>query len=221
MRVSAVIPVHNEMCSIGEVVRECLGHCDEVVVVDDGSTDETYRKSLEAGATVIRNETNSGVVRATAIGLKQALGEVVVTLDGDGQHDPSEIPSLVAPIVSNQADLALGARSIRPLSERFLAIIVGESVDVGTGFRAIRRSYVNKIDLHGFCLCGIIQLEARRLGARVVEVPIHLRPRRHGRSHWSTFSRGITHLQQATLLLSEVATYRCRRSLEILYRGTG
>ena len=171
------------MCSIGGIVRECLGHCDEVIVVDDGSTDETYRVSLEAGATVIRNETNIGVVRATAIGLKHALGEVVVTLDGDGQHDPSEIPTLVAPIVNNQADLALGARRTRPMSERFLAVIVGESVDVGTGFRAIRRSYANKIDLHGFCLCGIIQLEARRLGARVVEAPIHLRPRTHGKGH--------------------------------------
>jgi len=209
VRISAVIPAHNEMNSIADVVRSCKRYCDEVIVVDDGSTDETSEVSRAAGARVIRNEVNLGIVRATEIGLRNASGEVVVTLDADGQHDPSEIPRIVRPIILGDADLVLGTRAEIPsLSEQLIARLVSlrvECRDVGTGYRAFRRDLAQQIRLGGFCLCGSLVLEAWRQGARITEVPIRIRRRMFGKSHWAQpLSRGTTHIKQAILLLCQL-----------------
>ncbi len=182
--VSAIIPAFNEERTIGEVVRGALAHADEVVVVDDGSTDNTAAVAAEAGATVIRHERNLGVLAATARGLKEAKGEVLVTLDADGQHDPSEIPRLVEPIAEGRADLVLGRRPSLPhFSERVITALTRLKVDctdASTGYRAIRKGVAEGMKLHGSCLCGTFVLEARRLGARVAEVPVTIRERREG-----------------------------------------
>lgn len=209
MRISVIIPAYNEMNSIADVVRSCRHYCDEVIVVDDGSADETSKVSRAAGAGVLRNEVNLGIVRATEIGLRNASGEVVVTLDADGQHDPSEIPRIVRPIILGDADLVLGTRAEIPsLTEQLIARLVSlrvECQDVGTGYRAFRKNLAQQIRLWGFCLCGSLVLEAQREGARIVEVPIRVRPRMYGRSHWSSpLSRGTTHCKQVILLLGEV-----------------
>lgn len=213
MRISAVIPAHNEMNSVGDVVRLCRRYCDEVIVVDDGSTDSTSSVSRAAGAAVIRNETNLGIVRTTEIGLRMAGGDVIVTLDADGQHDPSQVPAMVRPIIQGTADLVIGNRSTpRPVSEKIISRMCNLSVkcdDVGSGYRAFRRDLAHKIRVHGFCLCGSLVLEAHREGARIVEVPIKARPRRFGRSHWSSpLSRGTTHCKQMILLLYELLPRR-------------
>lgn len=201
------------MNSVGDIVRLCRRYCDEVIVVDDGSTDSTSSVARAAGAVVIRNETNLGVVRTTEIGLRMARGDVIVTLDADGQHDPSEILAMAWPIAEGTADLVLGNRSSsRPLSERIISLMCNLSVkcdDVGSGYRAFRRDLAHRIRLHGFCLCGSLVLEAHRHGARIVEVPIKARPRRFGRSHWSSpLSRGTTHCKQMILLLYELLPRR-------------
>jgi len=206
MRISVVIPAHNEANSIGDIVRHCKQHCDEIIVVDDGSTDETSVVARAAGATVIQNKVNLGVVKSTEIGLKFASGDIVVTLDADGQHDPSQIPSVVQPIIHGLADLVLGRRDTgRPLSERAIARVVNLRLkcnDVGTGYRAFRRELAHVIRFRGFCLCGSLVLEAARLGARVAEVPIATRPRRFGRSHWHTsVSRARIHFKQTIFVL--------------------
>lgn len=203
------------MNSVGDIVRLCRLYCDEVIVVDDGSTDSTSSVSRAAGAAVIRNETNLGVVRTTEIGLRMARGDVIVTLDADGQHDPSEILAMARPIAEGTADLVLGNRSSsRPLSERIISRMCNLSVkcdDVGSGYRAFRRDLAHRIRLHGFCLCGSLVLEAHRHGARIVEVPTKARPRRFGRSHWSSpLSRGTTHCKQVILLLHELLPRRTR-----------
>ena len=209
MKISAVIPAHNEMNCVGDVVRLCRRYCDEVVVVDDGSTDRTCAVSRAAGAMVIRNKTNKGIVKSTEIGLRAASGDIIVTLDADGQHDPFEIPAMVQPIIQGLADLVLGKRDEgRPLSELIISKISSLRVkcdDVGSGYRAFRRGLAHRIRLWGFCLCGSLVLEAQRAGAKIVEVPIGIGPRRHGRSHWSSpISRGTTHCKQVILLLREV-----------------
>jgi len=207
--VSVVIPANDEMNSIGDVIQGCKRYCEEIIVVDDGSTDETARVSREHGARVIQNGVKLGIVKSTEIGFKSASGNIVVTLDADGQHDPAVIPIITKPIVEGAADLVLGIRvEARPTSERILAKIIGlrvKCVDPRTGCRALRAELARNMHLWGFCLCGSLVLEAYRQAARIVEVPIRIRPRIYGKSHWSPLSKVKVHLTQACLLLFQVA----------------
>jgi len=178
--VSVVIPAYNEEKTIEAVVKEALSHVDEVLVVDDGSTDSTARRAEEAGARVLKQR-NAGVLKATERGLGEATGDIIVTLDADGQHDPSEIPILIEPILRGEADLVMGIRPELPyLSERMLTSLTSMRVPIGdasTGFRAVRREIAKKMSLHGACLCGTFVLEAHRRGARVAGVPISIKER--------------------------------------------
>jgi len=180
MTVSAVIPAYNEEKTIEAVVKGALSHVDEVLVVDDGSTDTTARRAEEAGARVLKQR-NAGVLKATERGLGEATGDIIVTLDADGQHDPSEIPMLIEPILRGEADLVMGIRLELPyLSERMLTSLTSMRVPIGdasTGFRAVRREIAKKMSLHGACLCGTFVLEAHRRGARVAGVPISIKER--------------------------------------------
>jgi glycosyltransferase involved in cell wall biosynthesis len=208
-QISAVIPAHNESNSVDYVVRRSMRYCDQVIVVDDGSTDRTGEVAEASGAFVIRNATRLGTVRSTANGLRAASGEVIVTLDADGQHDPADIENLVKPILKSEADLVLGSRGVGlPASERFISKLVGVRVkchDVGTGYRALSGALAGEMRLWGVCLCGSFVLEAHTHRARVVEVPIRLLPRRSGRSHWARpGSRGWTHLKQVLVLLPKL-----------------
>ena len=180
MTVSAVIPAYNEEKTIEAVVKGALSHVDEVLVLDDGSTDNTARRAEEAGARVLK-QLNAGVLKATERGLGEATGDIIVTLDADGQHDPSEIPMLIEPILRGEADLVMGIRLELPyLSERMLTSLTSMRVPIGdasTGFRAVRREIAKKMSLHGACLCGTFVLEAHRRGARVAGVPISIKER--------------------------------------------
>ncbi len=186
MKLSVVIPAYNEATRIGQVVLQARRYADEVLVVDDGSTDGTVEEAKDAGARVIRQD-HGGYISAIKRGFREARGEIVVTMDADGEHRPDDIPRLVAPILAGKADLVLGARAhISRISERFLnwltRLRVKEVHDTGTGFRALRRNLALQLQLHGRCICGISVLEPVALGARVVEVPIELsrtdKPRR-------------------------------------------
>ena len=178
--VSAVIPAYNEEKTIEAVVKGALSHVDEVLVVDDGSTDDTACIAEDAGARVLKQQ-NAGVLNATERGLREATSDIIVTLDADGQHDPSEIPSLVEPILRGEADLVMGTRPELPyMSERILTSLTSIRVPIGdasTGFRAVRREIAREMSLHGACLCGTFVLEAHRRGARVVGVPISIKER--------------------------------------------
>ena len=183
-RISAVIPAFYEEKTIGEVVQGCLHYVNEVLVVDDGSGDYTATNAEAAGARVIRLHRNMGVLNAVKTGLREAEGDIVVTLDADGQHNPMDIPKLVQPIIDGEADLVMGVRSNFPhLSERILTWATSLRVPVGdasTGFRAIRKKMATKMSLHGACLCGTFVLEAARNGARVKDVPVTVYERKHG-----------------------------------------
>ncbi len=188
-KVSAVIPAYNEEETIGEVVGKTLRYVDEVIVVDDGSLDETAERAYEAGARVVKLGENRGILQATVRGFREADGEIIVTLDADGQHNPDEIPRLLEPILRDEADLVLGRRPRLPhLSERILTYLTGLKVpvqDASTGFRALRRWVAEGMKLKGSCLCGILILEAHRIGARITEVPISIKERR-GERHIKT-----------------------------------
>ncbi|OYT27595.1 MAG: glycosyltransferase [Candidatus Altiarchaeales archaeon ex4484_96] len=177
--ISAVIPAYNEGERIGGVVGKALDYVDEVVVVDDCSSDETRAVAREAGARVIRNEANIGYIYSIKKGFREAKGDIIVTLDGDGEHDPAYIPKLVKPITDGEADLVFGVRAhITRLSERLLNQIVNLKVkvlDSGTGFRALKKELAVKLELRGECTCGILLLESLRHGAVFREIPVYNR----------------------------------------------
>jgi O-antigen/teichoic acid export membrane protein len=111
--VAAAIPCYNEARFIGDVVRRALEQVDAVVVVDDGSTDDTAEAAQKAGAQVIRHPANLGPGAAAQDCLqagRDLQADILVTLDGDGQHNPDEIPEVIAPILDGEADLVIGSR---------------------------------------------------------------------------------------------------------------
>ena len=202
-RISVVIPAYDEAMSIGEVVANCKAFCDQIIVVDDGSTDDTYDIATNSGAEVVRNRKNLGITKAVQRGLEAADGDIIVTLDADGQHDPTDIPKLTKPIVDEKADVVLGARDEIPnYSEKVINALTSISVrcsDTGTGFRAIRASIAEEMKLHGKCLCGTFVLEAYRRRARIVEVPVKTKERIYGARKVKT-----RHIQQFFYVLRDL-----------------
>jgi len=192
IQVSAVIPAFNEREGIAQVVEETRKFVDEVIVVDDGSTDGTGEATRGLGARVMTNQLEKGYIGAIKIGFQEATGDIVVTLDADGEHDPNDIPELIKPILNGRADLVLGRREkISRTSERFLNWLANFKVEVrdsGTGFRAMKRELAQKLNLKAKCTCGILVLEANSYGARIAEVPVTLRPiSKERKIAWSHF----------------------------------
>jgi len=137
--ITAILPAYNEEVSIGSVVLQTKKYADRIIVVDDGSSDRTAEVAEMAGAEVIRHPQNRGKGAALKTGF-EALNctGVVVTIDTDGQHDPADIPRLVAPILQGEADMVNGSRYLNgnkkdtPMYRR-----VGQKVlDTATNFDA-------------------------------------------------------------------------------------
>lgn len=113
MPITAIIPALNEEISIGSVVLKTKKHVDHVIVIDDGSTDNTAEIARLAGADVVRHNKNRGKGEAlkTGFGMARNNGtKIIVTIDADGQHDPGEIPKVIEPILSKEADMVIGNR---------------------------------------------------------------------------------------------------------------
>jgi glycosyltransferase involved in cell wall biosynthesis len=116
-RILTLIPAYNEIAHIADVVAGALQHL-PVLVVDDGSTDDTARCAKSAGASVLCQVPNQGKGAALRAGFRRALDEgydAVITLDADGQHDPSEIPGFLHAYEKRRADLIVGARTFRDM----------------------------------------------------------------------------------------------------------
>lgn len=165
MRLIAVIPAYNEEPTIGTVVLRTRVHVDHVIVVDDGSTDETARVAILAGAEVIRSPVNQGKAQAIMKGFDRAKEYnplAVVMLDADGQHNPAEIPDLLKPVLSGKADLVVGSRFLngtnkipkhRILGQKTLNLFTNagsgaKSTDTQSGFRVLGRRALLNLDFH-------------------------------------------------------------------------
>jgi len=198
-----VIPAYNEALSIGNVVANCKAFCDEIIIVDDGSTDDTCEIAKKNGAVAIRNEKTLGVTKATQKGLEAASGDIIVTMDADGQHDPNDIMKLIKPLIEGRGEMALGVRTEIPYrSERIINLLTNLSVkcsDAGTGFRAIKANLAKKMKLHGICLCGTLVLEAHKRGARIIEIPVQTKPRIYGKRKMRT-----RHIRQVFYVLRDL-----------------
>ena len=160
-RVSVLIPAFNEESSIGELIKKVktVGNWLEVLVVDDGSSDQTSEAARAAGARVVRHPYNKGNGAAVKTGIREAQGELVLLMDGDGQHDPADIQKIIA--LLPEYDLVVGARAwdaqatfSRGLGNLLLArlasYLCGRKIpDLTSGFRAARRDRMREF-LHLF-----------------------------------------------------------------------
>src|SRR5689334_3666002 len=119
-KILVIIPAYNEERFIGSVVLKVRQHAESVIVVDDGSTDGTAEIAEAAGAIVVKHSENRGKGAALNTGFQQARQlkpEVLVLLDGDGQHLPEEVPLLIAPVVRGEADIVIGSRYLQKRSQ--------------------------------------------------------------------------------------------------------
>ena len=226
--ISVVVPVHDEERTVAllydelRAALEPLGRPWEAIFVDDGSTDGTFSAltRLHAGASnvrVVRLRRNFGKAAALVAGFDQAQGEVVVTIDGDLQDDPGEIPRLLAKL-DEGFDLVSGwkARRRDPLSRRVPSWIFNRVTsrlsglrlhDMNCGLKAYRSEVVRGLVLYGE-LHRFIPVLAHYRGYRVAELPVNHRPREHGRSRYGIerYLRGFLDL----LTVSFIGRYRYR-----------
>ena len=172
LRTLVAIPAYNEGTTIGEVVAEARNYADEVVVVDDGSEDDTATQAKSAGATVIEHDENSGYGASLQTAFQEAVDRNVaelVILDGDGQHDPSDIPLLVDTLRNRNADIAIGSRFapssetviphyrqlgisvVNLLTNLSLGVVRSESWvdDTQSGYRAYNRQAIKSLAKEG------------------------------------------------------------------------
>ena len=189
----AAIPAYNEEKTIAKVVLLAQKYVDKVVVCDDGSTDMTAEIAERLGVEVIRHEKNIGYGAAVQSLFRRAreLGaNVTITFDGDGQHDPNEIPALTKPILKDDVDVAVGSRFLdkegredvpfyRRVGIKAITKLAGVAInskmsDAQHGFRAYSRKALEGLKLfeNGMGVSVEILMKAKEQGLRVVEVPI-------------------------------------------------
>ena len=187
MSILTCIPAFNEGKVIDEVIKKCLKFSDQVVVCDDGSTDDTYEIADAAGAHVIRHDVNIGKGEALRTLFKFAIhskNDIIVTIDGDGQFLPEEIPKLVSDIEEKKSDIVIGYRfddaTDMPNYRRFgnkmldkMANMVTElSVsDTQSGYRAYSKDIIGKLNFNikGFGADVEILIDAANKGFRISE----------------------------------------------------
>jgi glycosyltransferase involved in cell wall biosynthesis len=226
--ISVVVPVYNEERSVALLYEELqaaldpLGEPWEAVYVDDGSTDGSFAAltrlhTLHDNVRVVRLRRNFGKSAALAAGFGHATGEVIVTIDGDLQDDPAEIPHLLAKLEEG-FDLVSGWKAKRrdPVTRRAFSRMFNAGVglvsgvhlhDMNCGLKAYRASVVRGLPLYGE-LHRFLPVLAHQRGYRIAELPVNHRPRTHGRSRYGVerYLRGFFDL----LSVSFIGRYRHR-----------
>lgn len=203
-----VVPAYNEARVIGGVVEELVARGHRVVVVDDGSGDDTPDVAHRAGAVVLRHAVNRGQGAALQTGIAYALhrgAEHIVTFDSDGQHAAEDVDALVAPLLAGRADVTLGSRFIGSsegmpggrkamlaLAVIFTRVASGARVtDTHNGLRAFTRAAAAKLDIRLDRMAHASEIldQIIRQEMRYEEVPVHVRytdySRRKGQSSFA------------------------------------
>jgi glycosyltransferase involved in cell wall biosynthesis len=187
----AVVPSYNEARTIGEVVSTITGMGMTVLVIDDGSVDNTERIALDAGAMVIRHKKNRGKGYSVREGLKHVINktnfEWMVLMDGDGQHHPEDIPSLMRAVADDEADMVVGnrmleTRTMPPLrfwTNKFTSWVIsgicGQIVpDTQCGYRLIRVEVLRNVNLmtDKYDIESEMLIQAARKGVKITSARI-------------------------------------------------
>ncbi len=206
-RIAAIIPVLNEAASLALLLPELPDWIDEVIVVDNGSSDASAAVATTLGARVIA-EARRGYGSACAAGAAATNADILLFLDGDGSDRPSQAACLVDPVASGAVDMVIGSRVLGKRERGALSpqqrignalacwlmrrIWNAHYTDLGP-FRAIKRSTLLALDLrnHRYGWTIEMQIRAHRQGCRVAEVPVDYRRRLRGRSKISGTVRGV------------------------------
>jgi glycosyltransferase involved in cell wall biosynthesis len=204
--VSVIVPALNEEGSIGDLVAKirAIDENYQVLVVDDGSKDRTAEKARAAGADVYRHPYNIGNGAAVKSGIREARGDIFVFMDGDGQHDPEDIPRLLEHLP--RYDLVVGARSWgdqasigravgNAIYNRFASYVAKFPIqDLTSGFRAVKahvaRSLIYLLP-NTYSYPTTMTLAVLRTGLSVRYIPIRTRRRKRGKSQISLFKDGV------------------------------
>lgn len=201
MDLSVVIPVLNEAENVGELTQRLRtvlqGYSFEVIWVDDGSTDQTaaeIRKHSGAETKLISLSRNFGQTAAMAAGIDAAEGDFIVTIDGDQQNNPEDIPALLQKLKEGDWDVVTGYRKNRrdnflrtlpsALANRLIRTISGVTIrDYGCTLKAFRKPFAKNLDLYGE-LHRFIPILAALQGARITDMDVSHSPRRFGKSKY-------------------------------------
>jgi glycosyltransferase involved in cell wall biosynthesis len=208
-KIVAVIPCYNTEAHVGEVVTKARKYVDEVIIVDDGSTDDTVNEATYAGAKVVGHDQNRGYGGAIRTCIREARRndvDILVIIDGDGQHNADEIPLFIEPILKKEADLVIGSRFIKhehnmPGYREFGIKVITwlwnvfskvRVTDAQSGFRSYSKPLMQDLVLYEDKMDISIEIleEARRLGAVIKEVPISCHYT-HSRISINAFKHGI------------------------------
>ncbi len=191
MKLIILIPAYNEEKTIYNVIKKIPSELNATTfVINDGSTDKTKEYAKKAGANIVNHKRNKGYGQAIISGFKKAIEvkpDIIVLIDGDGQHDPKEIKDLIKPIIKNQADFVIGSRFINkmdmPLFRRIAIKIITKIVycitkvkitDSQSGFRAFSYNTVYNLNLKDTTMGASLEIlfQVINKNYRVVEVPI-------------------------------------------------
>ncbi len=229
MKIVAVIPAYKEETTIADVLTRTRSFVDEMIVVNDGSPDATAEVASKNGAIVVSHVINRGLGAAIGTGFLTAQkrgADVVITLDADGQHDPSEIPKFIEAI-KNGADVVIGSRMLRPpspfegegrgevfhgmpwyrqaanlLGNLSTLVLFGAYVtDSQSGFRAFTKNALSKIEIktNRMEVSSELIAEAKAHGFKIVEVPIKAIYTDYSLSKGQSFFVGIKTLLKLVL----------------------
>jgi glycosyltransferase involved in cell wall biosynthesis len=193
-RVLVCIPAYNESKTIGDIILKAKNYATEIIVYDDGSTDNTFEVAKAAGAdNVIRSPENSGygvAIRTLFQAAKERNADIMVTIDSDGQHNPNQIPDIVKPIIEENYEIVAGSRfldhkdtqrvpryrslGIKTITKLTQSASYNNITDSQNGFRAYSKNALSKLNLfeNGMPVSSEILLKAKQKGLSIKEVPI-------------------------------------------------
>ena len=199
--ISVIIPVYNEKNSVREVINRIPNTYQyEIIAIDDGSTDNSIKmiKMADKPVKILKHKQNQGYGASILTGFNHAKGDIIVTMDSDGQHNPEEIPKLIMPILRNEADMVIGSRYLGkstyriPLHTRVGEYIVslclkglyGQKVKNNqSGFRAFNKNCLilfKDIIFYEYGLCTEALFKAASNKLKIAEIPVTINHRLYG-----------------------------------------
>ena len=188
----ACIPVYNEERIISNVIHRAKKYVDKVIVCDDGSTDNTYTIAKQAGAEIIQHQKNFGkgaAMKSLFTYAKQIEADIIITIDGDGQFSPEDIPKFLDAMKENNSDIVIGYRfddktempSYRKIGNKLLDRVTNIAADLPvrdtqSGFRAYSKKALNLINFttDGFGADSEILINAAKKGLKISEVKVNV-----------------------------------------------